>query len=148
VPFTYSFLDADVQRQYVAEINLSRIIRSFTIMAIGISCLGLFGLSAFSAEQRKKEISIRKVLGAGVPGLTRLLAMEFLRLVCIAFLIAAPLAGWIMNRWLQEFAYRVSLQWWMFALSGLLAVGIALLTVGYQAIKAAVRNPIHSLRSE
>ena len=148
VPFTYSFLDADVQRQYTDEINLSRIIRSFTIMAILISCLGLFGLSAFSAEQRKKEISIRKVLGAGVPGLTRLLAMEFLRLVVIAFLIAAPVAGWIMDRWLREFAYRVSLQWWMFALSGLLAAGIALLTVGYQAIKAAVRNPIHSLRAE
>jgi len=108
----------------------------------------LFGLSAFSAEQRKKEIGIRKVLGAGVPGLARLLAMEFLRLVFVAFLIAAPLAGWIMSRWLREFAYRVSLEWWMFALSGLLAVGIALLTVSYQAVRAALVNPAKSLRSE
>lgn len=148
VPLTYSFMDESVQRQYAQEISLSRIIRSFTIMAILISCLGLFGLSAFSAEQRKKEIGIRKVLGAGVPGLARLLAMEFLRLVILAFLIAAPLAGWIMSRWLREFAYRVSLEWWMFALSGLLAVGIALLTVGYQAVRAALANPAKILRSE
>jgi len=148
VPLTYSFMDEAVQRQYAGEISLSRIIRSFTIMAILISCLGLLGLSAFSAEQRKKEIGIRKVLGAGVPGLARLLAMEFLRLVLVAFLIAAPVAGWIMHRWLQEFAYRVSLQWWMFGLSGLLAVGIALLTVGYQAVRAALANPINSLRAE
>ena len=148
MPLTYSFMDESVQRQYTAEINLSRIIRSFTFMAIFISCLGLFGLSTFSAEQRKKEISIRKVLGAGVPGLTRLLTIEFLRLVLIAFLIAAPVAGWVMNRWLQEFAYRVNLQWWMFALTAVLAVGIALLTVGYQAIRAALANPINNLRSE
>ena len=148
VPLTYSFMDESVQRQYAAEISLSRIIRSFTIMAILISCLGLFGLSAFSAEQRKKEIGIRKVLGAGVPGLTRLLTMEFLRLVLLSFFIAAPVAGWIMSRWLQEFAYRVSLQWWMFVVSGLLAVSIALLTVGYQAVRAALANPINSLRSE
>ena len=148
MPFTYTFMDEAVQRQYTAEISLGRIIRSFTFMAIIISCLGLFGLSAFSAEQRKKEISIRKVLGAGVPGLARLLAMEFLRLVFIAFLIAAPLAGWVMNRWLEVFAYRVSLQWWMFALSGVLAVGIVLLTVGYQALRAALANPVNNLRGE
>ncbi|HEV2483753.1 MAG TPA: ABC transporter permease [Puia sp.] len=148
VPLTYSFMDEAVQRQYAAEISLSHIIRAFTIMAIFISCLGLFGLSAFSAEQRKKEFSIRKVLGAGVPGLARLLAMEFLRLVFLAFFIAAPLSGWIMDRWLREFAYRVSLQWWMCALSGLLAVSIALITVGYQAMRAALANPINSLRSE
>jgi putative ABC transport system permease protein len=147
VPLTYSFMDEAVQRQYAAEIDLSRIIRSFTIIAILISCLGLFGLSTFSAEQRKKEIGIRKVLGAGVPGLARLLAMEFLKLVFLAFLIAAPLAGWIMSRWLREFAYRVSLEWWMFALSGLLAVGIALLTVACQALRAALANPVDSLRS-
>ena len=147
-PFTYAFMDEEVQKQYKAEITMSRIIRSFTLMAMVISCLGLFGLAAFSAEQRKKEIGIRKVLGAGVPGLTRLLWMEFLRLVLVAFLIAAPIAGWAMSRWLNEFAYRISLQWWIFALAGTIAGAIALLTVGYQALKAAVANPVEALKSQ
>ena len=147
-PFTYSFMDEEVQKQYKAEITMSRIIRSFTMMAIAISCLGLFGLAAFSAEQRKKEIGIRKVLGAGVPGLTRLLSMEFLRLVFIAFLIAAPIGGWVMSRWLHEFAYRISLQWWIFALAGGIAGVIALLTVGYQALRAAVANPVESIKTQ
>jgi len=147
-PFSYSFMDEEVQRQYKAEMTISRIIRTFTLMAIAISCLGLFGLAAFSAEQRKKEIGIRKVLGAGVPGLTRLLSMEFLRLVFIAFLIAAPIAGWVMSRWLHEFAYRISLQWWIFALAGAIAGAVALLTVGYQAARAAVANPGESIKSQ
>jgi len=148
IPYTYTFMDEVVQKQYQAEITMSGIIRSFTIMAVVISCLGLFGLAAFSAEQRKKEIGIRKVLGASVAGLTRLLSVEFLRLVGLAFLIAAPIAGWAMNRWLQEFAYRISLQWWIFALAGAIAGTIAMLTVGYQAVKAAIASPVQSIKAK
>ncbi|MDP4216533.1 MAG: ABC transporter permease, partial [Bacteroidota bacterium] len=128
--------------------TLSNIINSFTLMAIFISCLGLFGLAAFSAEQRNKEIGIRKVLGASVPGLVRLLSKDFLQLVFIAMLIAIPIAWWSMNKWLEAFAYRVPISWWMFGLAGILAILIALLTVSFQAIRAAVANPVRSLRSE
>jgi putative ABC transport system permease protein len=148
VPFSYAFLDEAVQKQYESEISLSRIINSFTLMAILISCLGLFGLAAFSAEQRSKEISVRKVLGASVPGIARLLSKDFLKLVIIAFVIATPIAWWTMNKWLQIFANKITLSWWMFALAGVLAVFIALLTVWFQAIKAAIANPVKSLRTE
>jgi len=148
VPFEYAFMDDIVQQQYASEQVLSRIINSFTLMAIAISCLGLFGLAAFSAEQRNKEIAIRKVLGASVGGLASLLSRDFLRLVAIALVIAIPIAWWAMHQWLKGFAYRVPLSWWMFALAGVLAVGIALLTVSFQAIRAAVANPVRSLRSE
>ncbi len=148
VPFEYSFLNDEVQKQYETEITLSRIINVFTIMAILISCLGLFGLVAFSAEQRKKEIGVRKVLGATVPGLVQLLSKDFLKLVAVSILIATPIAWWAMNKWLQEFAYRVDISWWMFALAGLIAVVIALVTVSFQAIKAAFANPVKSLRTE
>jgi putative ABC transport system permease protein len=148
VPFEYTFLDDAVQKQYETEITLSKIINSFTLMAILISCLGLFGLAAFSAEQRIKEIGIRKVLGASVFNLTSLLSKDFFRLVIIAIVIATPIAWWAMNKWLQGFAYRVHIAWWMFTLAGLLAIGIALITVSFQAIKAAVANPVKSLRTE
>jgi putative ABC transport system permease protein len=148
VPFEYTFLDAAVQQQYDSEITLSNIIDSFTGMAILISCLGLFGLAAFSAEQRSKEIGIRKVLGAHVPGIVRLLSKDFLKLVGVAFVIATPFAWWAMDKWLQSFAYRVRVQWWMFGLAGLIAASIAFLTVSGQAIKAAVANPVKSLRAE
>ncbi len=148
VPFTYSFLDEEVQKQYETEITLSNIINSFTLMAIIISCLGLFGLAAFSAEQRNKEIGIRKVLGASTTGIVQLLSKDFVKLVLIAFIIATPVAWWAMNKWLQEFAYKIDLSWWMFALAGVLAICIALITVCFQAIKAAVANPVRSLRSE
>jgi len=148
VPFEYTFLDDEVQKQYSAEITLSRIINLFTMMAIFISCLGLFGLVAFSAEQRKKEIGVRKVLGASVPGIVQLLSKEFLKLVIISILIATPVAWWAMSKWLQSFTYRVDLSWWMFALAGLIAIFIALFTVSFQAIKAAVINPVKSLRTE
>lgn len=148
VPFEYSFLDQEVQKQYEAEISLSQIINSFTIMAILISCLGLFGLAAFSAEQRQKEIGIRKVLGASVAGVAGLLSKEFVKLVAIAFVIATPIAWWAMHKWLQAFAYRITISWWMFALAGILAVAIALLTVSSQAIKAALANPVKSLKAE
>ncbi|HVX25247.1 MAG TPA: FtsX-like permease family protein [Parafilimonas sp.] len=148
VPFEYSFLDDVVQKQYSTEITLSRIINLFTIMAIFISCLGLFGLAAFSAEQRKKEIGVRKVLGASVPGIVQLLSKEFLKLVVISIVIATPIAWWAMNKWLQSFVYRVTISWWMFALAGAIAVAIALITVSFQSIKAAVSNPVKSLRTE
>jgi putative ABC transport system permease protein len=147
-PFEYNFLDAQVQKQYESEITFGRIINSFTLVAILISCLGLFGLAAFSAEQRIKEIGIRKVLGAGVPGIVRLLSRDFLRLVLVSIVIATPIAWWVMDKWLQSFVYRVPLSWWMFALAGLLAVLIALFTVSFQAIKAAVANPVKSLRAD
>ncbi|HTJ14066.1 MAG TPA: ABC transporter permease [Dinghuibacter sp.] len=147
-PFTYTFMDQAVQSLYQTEISLSHIINAFTLMAILISCLGLFGLAAFSAEQRSKEIGIRKVLGASVTNLATLLSRDFLLLVAIAFLIAVPVSWWAMHRWLETFAYRVSLTWWMFALSGVLSACIALFTVSFQAIRAARANPIGRLRSE
>ena len=148
VPFEYSFLDTEVQKQYETEITLSQIINSFTLVAIVISCLGLFGLAAFSAEQRSKEIGIRKVLGASVSGIVGLLSKDFLKLVMVALVIATPIAWWGMSKWLQAFVYRINISWWMFALAGLLAILIALFTVSFQAIKAALMNPVKSLRSE
>jgi putative ABC transport system permease protein len=147
-PFSYSFLDEQIQKQYETEITLSNIINSFTLMAILISCLGLFGLAAFSAEQRMKEIGVRKVLGATVPGIVQLLSKDFLKLVLIAIVIATPVSWWMMNKWLQAFSYRVPIVWWMFALAGMVAIIIAMVTVSFQTIKAAVANPIKSLRIE
>lgn len=148
VPFEYAFLDEEVQKQYEAEISLSQIINSFTIMAILISCLGLFGLAAFSAEQRQKEIGIRKVLGASVAGVVGLLSKEFVKLVAISFIIATPIAWWAMNKWLQAFAYKITISWWMFAIAGVLSILIALITVSFQSVRAALANPVKSLRSE
>jgi len=148
VPFEYSFLDDEVQKQYASEITLSRIINLFTMMAIFISCLGLFGLAAFSAEQRKKEIGVRKVLGASVAGIAQLLSKDFLILIGVAIIIATPVAWWAMNKWLQAFVYRINISWWMFALAGCIAILIALITVSFQAVKAARANPVKSLRTE
>jgi putative ABC transport system permease protein len=148
VPFDYTFLDQEVQKQYEGEIIISQIINSFTLIAILISCLGLFGLAAFSAEQRNKEIGIRKVLGASISGIVQLLSKEFLKLVIISFVIAIPFAWFAGHAWLQGFSYRVTLSWWMFALAGLIAMIIALITVSSQAIKAALMNPVKSLKSE
>jgi putative ABC transport system permease protein len=148
IPFVYSFLDKDFQRNYEKDQRASTIVSYFTFIAILIACLGLFGLSAFSAEQRTREIGIRKVLGASVTNVTALLSKDFLKLVLIAIIIASPVAWWAMNKWLQSFAYRIIISWWMFVLAGLIAVFIALLTVSFQAIKAAVANPVKSLRTE
>ena len=148
VPFDYVFMDESVQKLYETEIIMSRVINAFTVMAILISGLGLFGLAAFSAEQKKKEIGIRKVLGASVPVVVRLLSREFLFLVIISWFIASPVAWWAMNKWLQGFAYRISIQWWMFGLVGVIALGIAMVSVGFQAIRAALMNPVRALRSE
>ncbi|MCF0059239.1 ABC transporter permease [Dyadobacter sp. CY356] len=147
-PFTYSFLDQDFQKNYEKEQRTSHIVIYFTFIAVVIACLGLFGLAIFSAEQRTKEIGIRKVLGASVMSIIGLLSKEFLLLVLFAILLATPLAWYGMNRWLQDFAYRVEIQWWIFAVSGFLALAVALLTVSYQSIKAALMNPVKSLRRE
>ncbi|MBL0023965.1 MAG: ABC transporter permease [Saprospiraceae bacterium] len=147
-PFEYSFLDDEVQKQYESEVTLSNIINVFTAIAIFISCLGLFGLATFSTEKRRKEIGIRKVLGASVSGIISLLSSDFIKLVALAFIIATPIAWWLMDKWLQAFAFRVPVSWWMFAIAGLIAILIAVLSVGSQAIKAAISNPIKSLRTE
>ena len=148
IPFELMFMDEVVQKQYEAEVTLGNIINSFTLMAILISCLGLFGLASFSAEQRSKEIGIRKVLGASVSGIVTLLSKDFLKLVFVSIVIATPLAWWAMSKWLQGFSYKVPITWWMFALAGLVAILIAFFTVSFQAIKAAVANPTKSLKTE
>jgi len=147
-PFDYSFLDKDFQKNYDAENRLAGIVSDFTIIAILISCLGLFGLATFSAEQRIKEIGVRKVLGASVTSIVALLSKDFLKLVIVAVIIASPLAWFVMNKWLQSFAYRTSISWTVFVITTLVALFIALITISLQAIKAAVANPVDSLRSE
>ena len=147
-PFLYSFVDDDFNHLYSAEQRTGKIFISFSVLAILIACLGLFGLSSYAAEQRTKEIGIRKVLGASVKGLVQLLSKDFIKLVFVAIVIASPLAWWAMNRWLEDFAYRIDIEWWMFGLAGITAVSIALITVSFQAIKAALANPVDSLRNE
>jgi putative ABC transport system permease protein len=147
-PYEFRFLDEVLAEYYRSEENLAAIINSFTVLAIVIACLGLLGLISFTAEQKTKEIGIRKVLGATVPNLVLLLSKEFALLVIVANLIAWPLAGFAMNRWLQGFAYRVDLNFGLFALAGGSALLIALLTVSAQAIKAALANPVKALRYE
>jgi putative ABC transport system permease protein len=142
------FLDDNIQAFYLAETRLFHLFQIFTGLAILISCLGLFGLAAFSAEQRTKEIGIRKVMGASVAGITVLLTKDFLKLVVVAIVAASPMVYWAMSKWLADFAYRIELQWWMFALAGVAAVVIAFLTVSFQSIRAALANPVESLRSE
>lgn len=148
LPFEYSFLDEDIQQQYKDENTLKKISNSFTVLAILISCLGLFGLAMFTAQQRVKEIGVRKVLGASVAGITFMLSMDFLKLVFISILIASPIAWWVMDKWLADFAYRTPITWWIFLLAGILALLIALITVSFQAVKAAIANPVRSLRTE
>lgn len=147
-PFEYDFLDESFARMYRSEAKMGSVLSVFTGLALFIGCLGLFALAAFTAERRTKEIGVRKVLGASVASITSLLASDFLKLVVIAIVIASPVAYFFMNKWLADFAYRIDIQWWMFALAGSAAVGIAFLTVGFQSIKAALANPVKSLRSE
>ncbi|TXD83183.1 FtsX-like permease family protein [Subsaximicrobium wynnwilliamsii] len=146
--FDYQFVDRHVAQLYASEEKTASTATIFSALAIFIACLGLFGLAAFMAEQRTKEIGVRKVLGATVANLTKLLTKDFLKLVLVAFVIAAPIAYWLMNKWLLDFAYRTEMSWWVFALAGLAAVLIALITVSFQAIKAAIANPVKSLRTE
>ncbi|MCK8492711.1 ABC transporter permease [Spirosoma sp. RP8] len=147
-PFDYYFVDERFNEQYQSEQQYGQVFTVASALAIFIACLGLFGLAAFTTEQRKKEIGVRKVLGASVASIVTLLSKDFLKLVLIAIVIASPLAWWGMNQWLQNFAYKVELEWWIFALAGLLATGIAVLTVSFQSIKASIMNPVKSLRSE
>ena len=147
-PFEYSFMDQDFYKNYEAEERLASIVGYFTIVAILICCLGLFGLAAFSAEQRIKEIGVRKVLGASVGNIVSLLSKDFLKLVGIAIVIASPVAWYAMDKWLQDFAYRTNIGWQVFLLTAVVAIFIAILTVSFQAIRAAVANPVKSLRSE
>ncbi|NTS41323.1 ABC transporter permease [Flavisolibacter sp. BT320] len=147
-PFEYSFLDQDFQKNYEKESRQAALINYFTIVAIIISCLGLFGLATFTAEQRTKEIGIRKVLGASVVGVVSLLSKDFLKLVMIAVVIASPLAWWGMNKWLQNFAYQSGIGWAVFALTFFIALFIAFATISFQAIRAAIANPVKSLRCE
>ncbi|ANH81467.1 cell division protein FtsX [Niabella ginsenosidivorans] len=148
MPFSYHFLDESFNNMYRTETRTGTIAILFSSLSIFIACLGLFGLATFIAEQKTREIGIRKVLGASTSGIVRLLSKDFLKLVLIAFIIAAPPGGYFMNRWLQDFAYRTELTWWIFAAAGLGALMIALVTVSAQAVKAALRNPARSLRTE
>ncbi|MBB5285606.1 putative permease [Rhabdobacter roseus] len=147
-PFKYHFADEDFGNQYKAENVVNTLANYFAFLAIFISCLGLFGLAAFTAEQRTKEIGVRKVLGASVTNLVGMLSRDFLKLVAIAALIAFPLAWYFLQNWLEKYAYRIEIEWWYFAVAGVAALLIALLTVSFQAIKAALMNPVKSLRSE
>ncbi len=147
-PFEYSFLDQDFQKNYESEIRLASIVNYFTIIAILISCLGLFGLATFSAEQRIKEIGVRKVLGASVTNIVTLLSKDFLKLVAISIVIASPVAWFVMNKWLQDFAYRIDISWVVFAITTFVALFIAIATISFQAIRAAIANPVKSLRTE
>lgn len=147
-PFDYSFLDDDFGKMYTTEQRTSKLFNVFAVIAIAISCLGLFGLATYTAQVKTKEIGIRKVLGATVTNITGLLAKEFILLVLIAFTIASPVAYWAMHNWLQNYPYRTDIEWWVFAIVGLLSVMIAIATVSLQAIKAALANPVKSLRSE
>jgi putative ABC transport system permease protein len=141
-------MDETYGKMYLSEEKLSQLLWIFTVMAILIGCMGLFALAAFSAEQRIKEIGIRKILGASVLNLTGLLAKNFLALVLIASLIAFPVAWWAMNNWLEDFPYRVNISWWVFAATGIASLLIALITVSFQAVKAALSNPVKNLRTE
>ena len=147
-PFEFTFQDEQVAKLYASEVKFQKLISNFTLVAILIACLGLFGLSAFTAQQRTKEIGVRKVLGASVLGITQLLSKEFLKVVLLAVAISIPIAWYAMHEWLQNFAYHIELRAWMFLASGCVAVVIALFTVSFQAIKAALANPVNSLRNE
>lgn len=147
-PFEYFFADEKYNQQYASQKQLGKMFIASALIAILIACMGLFGLATFSARQRIKEIGIRKVLGASIADITTLLSTDFLKLVLISFIIASPVAYFTMHKWLQNFAYQISIQWWVFALAGFIAIIVALLTISFQAIKAALANPVKSLRSE
>jgi len=147
-PFKYYFTDDEIAKNYKSEYTVSKLSRYFAFLAIFISCLGLFGLVTFTAEQKTKEIGIRKVLGASVTGIVGMLSKDFLKLVLIAAVIAFPVAWWVMHKWLNDFAYRVDIGWWVFVAAGIAALLIALLTISFQSIKAAIANPVKSLRTE
>ena len=147
-PFKYTFLDDSFAQLYQTERKAGQLFNVFATIAIFISCLGLFGLATFTAEQRTREIGVRKVLGASIGSIVSLLSKDFIKLVIIAIVIASPIAWYVMHHWLRAFAYKIEISWWIFAGTGAVAVVIALLTISFQSIRAALMNPVKSLRSE
>jgi putative ABC transport system permease protein len=147
-PFTYHFLEDQLNAQYLATQRTGKLSTIFSILAVIIACLGLFSLSSFTAQRRTKEIGIRKVLGASEASIVGLLSKDFLKLVAIGFVIAVPIGWYGMHRWLQNFAYKINMSWWIFLLAGGIALVIALATVSWQSVRAALANPVDSLRSE
>ena len=147
-PFNYFFLDDEFNAQYQSDQRFGQMFTLFASLAILIACFGLIGLSAYNILQRTKEVGIRKVLGASVKNVVFILSKDFLALVIVSFVIATPIAWFIMHSWLQDYAYRIEINWWVFGVAGALALLIALSTISYQAIKAAIANPVKSLRSE
>jgi putative ABC transport system permease protein len=148
IQINYSFMDQDFDASYRTEQRTGQIFIIFTTLAIVIACLGLFGLAAYAAEQRTKEIGIRKVLGASVTAITRMLSIDFVKLVGISILIASPIAWYLMNLWLRDFAYRINIQWWVLVAAGGAALLVAVITVSFQSIRAALANPVDSLKNE
>ncbi|MEK7255275.1 MAG: FtsX-like permease family protein, partial [Bacteroidota bacterium] len=148
IPLDYAFVDSRAAEQYGNERTMESLFLLFSSLSLFIACLGLFGLVTFMAEQKTKEIGIRKVLGATTAGIVGLLSKDFLRLVVVSLVIATPVAWIFMKKWLENFAYRIDIQWWVFVAAGLVAVAIAFLTVSFQSVKAALANPVKSLRSE
>jgi putative ABC transport system permease protein len=147
-PFEFTFLDVSFDSQYRNEVRFGRMVSLFSIISIVIACLGLLGLVSFTLSRKRKEICIRKVNGAMVSEVLAMLNRDFIKWVIIAFAVATPVAWYIMHKWLESFAYKTALSWWVFALAGLLALGITLLTVTWQSWRAATRNPVEALRYE
>ncbi len=146
--FEYTFLGDAIDQLYSREQKLATLVNTAAAIAVLISCLGLLGLATFTAEQRTKEIGVRKVLGASISSIVLMLSRDFVLLVGIAILIGSPIAWWGLRQWLDNFAYCVQLEWWVFAIAGIMAIGIALLTVSFQSLKAAIKNPVESLKAE
>lgn len=147
-PFSFGFVNEELSKLYIAEQRMGSLFNTFSVLSIIISCLGLFGLATFATQKRIKEIGVRKVLGASGAGIVALLSKEFIKLVAVALIIAFPIASWVMNKWLEGFAYRIDISWWIFVIAGTAAIVIAFITVSFQAIKAAIANPVKSLRTE
>jgi putative ABC transport system permease protein len=147
-PFEYHFLDEYFNNLYSSELRLGKVLTIFASIAIALACLGLLGLSSYSAKQRIKEIGIRKILGASATSIAALLSLDFIKLVLLAICISLPIAWWMMNEWLQGFAYKTQMSWWIFVFASACSIFIATATISFQAIKAALNNPVNSLRSE
>jgi hypothetical protein len=147
-PFGYYFMTESFNETYRSELRLGSIFMTFTVLSIFIACLGLFGLAAFNAEKRTKEIGIKKVLGASIRQITYQLSIDFLKLVGIAIVVSLPLSWYVMDKWLEDFSYRIEISWWILVVAAFLAISISILTVSYQSIKAAIMNPVNSLRSD
>jgi putative ABC transport system permease protein len=147
-PFSFGFINEDLSRLYIAEQRMGKLFNIFAILSVIVSCLGLFGLATFATQKRIKEIGVRKVLGASVAGIVGMLSKDFIRLVVFSLIIAFPVAWWVMNKWLQNFAFHIKMEWWFFGVAGIIAIVISFMTVSYQSIRAATTNPVKSLRSE